>query len=485
MIQKIYCFSLLLALYLYLFPLFSFFKVEATILINEFAPAATTPWVEFLNTDENSSQDLTNWTLQNGSGTTLKALSGTLPRQGFLTFEFSSGILQAGGDCILLANTYDVTVHAVSYANGDCPEDGEPHLTDNPGANQSAALINNSLALDDTPSRGWCNDNTGGCPTISQIVSAMNANGVSSNLSSQSDYSRISGLYFQKSETTDPNGTPLGKIEFLSEMNFTDRDALSWMQQMDSNISMSTRGTIGLNAELIKNLTATNARLTMYGLNFNNPTIQVTNTNGSSGDSSIVSGLSYSGGNLTFTAAHFTTFTAVERSSSSSSSSAGPPSCSSMTPAYSPHLFQIDTGETSAKLYFTPVNDNISYYYIAYGPQANQEQYGVQFDQGRYEGVIDFTINLLSPNTAYYFKVRAGNGCAPGPWSNTLKTVTDGQTPLASVNLKEQEITEASREIPASKSAEKITVEKQNSINQLNFWQKIIAFFLQFFKNGK
>ncbi len=38
--------------------------------------------------------------------------------------------------------------------------------------------------------------------------------------------------------------------------------------------------------------------------------------------------------------------------------------------------------------------------------------------KGYYDGVIDFTINDLSPNTVYYFKVWAGNGCAPGDWSS-------------------------------------------------------------------
>lgn len=35
------------------------------------------------------------------------------------------------------------------------------------------------------------------------------------------------GLYFQKSVNSDPEGSPLGKIEFLAEMNLTDQDALT------------------------------------------------------------------------------------------------------------------------------------------------------------------------------------------------------------------------------------------------------------------
>lgn len=40
---------------------------------------------------------------------------------------------------------------------------------------------------------------------------------------------------------------------------------------------------------------------------------------------------------------------------------------------------------------------------------------------GHTTGVIDYTIGELDPNTAYSFKVQAGNGCATGAWSNVLK----------------------------------------------------------------
>jgi len=96
-----------------------------------------------------------------------------------------------------------------------------------------------------TATKGWCNLGFTGCPSISDIITGMNSNGVKTNLDTMTDYSRVSGLYFQKSETNDPNGNPIGKITFLSEMNFTDKDALSWMGQMDTNVDMSTKGKIG------------------------------------------------------------------------------------------------------------------------------------------------------------------------------------------------------------------------------------------------
>lgn len=484
--KKIIINLLTISIFFIFLPLIN--SVWADILVNELAPSDSTPWVELLNTSQTSSQNLTGWTLQNGSGTTLQNLSGTLPRQGFLTFTFNSGILQSNGDCVLVANSSDTTVHAISYGNsGNCPGN-EPHTNSNPSSGETVAMIDNNLTLDSSPTRGWCNGNSGDlCPTIATIVSSINANGVRTNLGDQSDYTRISGLYFQKSVDNNPDGTPLGKITFLSEMNFTDRDALSWMQNMNTNIDMSTRGRISLNAELIKNLTATNASLTMYGLSYNNPTVGVTNTDGSAGDSGIVSSITYSGGALTFTAAHFTTFTAGESSSTSTVSLNQLPVCRDFAPSAAPNLFQINTTKNTATLYFTPVNDYISEYFIAYGFSVDDNRFGVRFDHGKYDGVLNYTVNFLSPNTTYYFKVRAGHGCAIGAWSNNLIAKTEGgaktidqaekksvtPTPTISPAGEKQEEVKEIKSINESTSANQVTTKKSFLQGIFDFIQNI------------
>ncbi|MEK7597714.1 MAG: fibronectin type III domain-containing protein [Patescibacteria group bacterium] len=470
----------LLFLLFFIIVVSSFQEVKATLIIDEFSSASTTEWVELLNTDQINSVSLTGYEIRNNSGTTLKTLSGTVPRMGFLTFEFSSGSLTNAGDCLILWNGSS-GIYSVSYGTGSCTG-GTNSIATAPTSSETGALINNSWQIDTTPSRGWCNDTTGGCPTIATIVSSMNANGVKTNLADQSDFSRITGLYFQKSETNDPNGNPIGKITFLSEMNFTDQDALSWMQNLGSNIDMSTKGKIGLNAELIKNLTSTNASLTMYGLTLQNPTLQVANTDGSAGDSGIVSGLTYSGGALTFTAAHFTTFTAVE-SSSGGLSAPKTPTCEKESPNKAPHLFQIDTTKNSAKLFFSPVNNAVDNYYIAYGLSEGDERFGVKFDKGFYDGVINYTINELAPNTKYYFKVRAGNGCATGNWSNWLTAKTDGGLTSSSIKELAVEPTKSvssptlgvSDYVPSSQPASQPTIKK-------SWLEKLIGFFTNLFK---
>lgn len=109
-------------------------------------------------------------------------------------------------------------------------------------------------------------------------------------------------------------------------------------------------------------------------------------------------------------------------SNSSSSSSPSSPVCVDPAPSNNPNLFQIDRAGSKATLYFTPVNDYLSYYYVAYGLSPGDERFGVSFQSGLSSGVINYTINDLNPNTTYYFKVRGGNGCAPGGWSNNKES---------------------------------------------------------------
>lgn len=109
-------------------------------------------------------------------------------------------------------------------------------------------------------------------------------------------------------------------------------------------------------------------------------------------------------------------------SSSSSSSSTSTPVCVDFAPTNNPYLFQIDRAGSTAVLHFTPVNDYLTYYYIAYGLSPGGEEFGVSFPASLTSGVVSFTINDLNPNLTYYFKVRGGNGCAPGGWSNNKES---------------------------------------------------------------
>ena len=111
--------------------------------------------------------------------------------------------------------------------------------------------------------------------------------------------------------------------------------------------------------------------------------------------------------------------------SSTSHDSASAPLCSDSKPATIPNLFQINTTRTSAKLFFTPIA-NVNHFIISFSTKLNAEEHGADVSLA-HEGVQNFTINLLKPNTTYYFKVRGQNGCMPGEWSNVIKITTNNK----------------------------------------------------------
>jgi parallel beta-helix repeat protein len=108
----------------------------------------------------------------------------------------------------------------------------------------------------------------------------------------------------------------------------------------------------------------------------------------------------------------------------SSSSSATAPGCGSSITSETPDLFEIRTGKVTATLYFTPPSGPYSSIYISYSRDPNSWEYGVEYNQGEYPGVLSYTIFFLHPNTKYYFRVRVGNGCATGNWGNIMSATT-------------------------------------------------------------
>jgi|GEM_PF-3646855 len=137
-------------------------------------------------------------------------------------------------------------------------------------------------------------------------------------------------------------------------------------------------------------------------------------------------------GLCSFQSTHATTFatrentiaqnSASNNSSQSVGSSTQTPVCTDSKPASAPNLFQINASSATAKLFFSPVS-NSNKYFISFSTQASAEEHGTEISLGR-EGVQSHTLYLLKPNTTYFFKVRAQNGCMPGDWSNIMSSTT-------------------------------------------------------------
>ncbi len=117
---------------------------------------------------------------------------------------------------------------------------------------------------------------------------------------------------------------------------------------------------------------------------------------------------------------HGALLTSQPSSVSSTSAHVTASACGDMKPELAPKLFQIDVIDDKATLYFVP-SYRTSYYFISYGYSPGDERFGAQFEERATDGAIPYTINYLEAGKTYYFKVRGGNGCMPGDWSNTLR----------------------------------------------------------------
>jgi hypothetical protein len=140
-----------------------------------------------------------------------------------------------------------------------------------------------------------------------------------------------------------------------------------------------------------------------------------------------------SGSDLVIWTKHFTEFVTYDlvpsstntfSNSLSGNSSSSAPGCGNSITDGKPDLFEIRANDKTATLYFAPPTMPYNSFYIAYSRKPDSLEYGTEFNQSYSGGVVKQTINMLQPNTKYYFKIRAGNGCATGSWGNTMTAKT-------------------------------------------------------------
>ncbi len=99
------------------------------------------------------------------------------------------------------------------------------------------------------------------------------------------------------------------------------------------------------------------------------------------------------------------------------------PSCDQSIPGTPPRIYAaISSGQNKITLYFTDSGDPYDHYALTYGLQPSNYSFGS--DHIGEHGLRTYTVGSLTPNTMYYFKVRAGNSCAAGGWSNEFHIKT-------------------------------------------------------------
>lgn len=100
------------------------------------------------------------------------------------------------------------------------------------------------------------------------------------------------------------------------------------------------------------------------------------------------------------------------------------PECDKAAPgAKAPVLYSaISENPNSIRLYFTDAESPIDRYVLEFGMKSGEYLYGSTNIGGW--GSRTYLVESLFPDTTYYFRVRAGNGCATGNWSNEISAKT-------------------------------------------------------------
>lgn len=130
-----------------------------------------------------------------------------------------------------------------------------------------------------------------------------------------------------------------------------------------------------------------------------------------------------------------------------SSSTPQPPGCGVSAPGTAPWLFAaVPQSETSILLYFTPADDPLDHYSLLFGTASGNYEFGADNIGGK--GTGTYLVKSLRPNTTYYFKVRGGNGCAPGPWSQELAAKTKSFLSLTQLTTTDFDLTPNGTSVP-------------------------------------
>lgn len=105
--------------------------------------------------------------------------------------------------------------------------------------------------------------------------------------------------------------------------------------------------------------------------------------------------------------------------------SSSSPECTDTIPlGRVPWLYQANPVDSTSIIFrFVNWQSPVDHFAVEYGVESGNYQFAVG-NIGNGE-TTSYTVQELNPNTTYFFRVRSGNGCATGSWSNelSLKTV--------------------------------------------------------------
>lgn len=138
--------------------------------------------------------------------------------------------------------------------------------------------------------------------------------------------------------------------------------------------------------------------------------------------------------------------TASPTSSISVITDSGSSTCNNQKPiGISPWLYSGSVvNGTSIDLSFINYQSPINKFVIEYGTKSGEYKYAVD---GIPDTLTNFTVEKLKFNTVYYFRIRAGNGCAVGSWSNEIAVKTANIIAFDRLNISNTSIEENNNSI--------------------------------------
>lgn len=99
--------------------------------------------------------------------------------------------------------------------------------------------------------------------------------------------------------------------------------------------------------------------------------------------------------------------------------------CTDIKPRTAPKLLKAYlSGKNQVKLEWSQGENPFTYYLVAYGSKPGVLEYGNPNIGGK--NTTSYVVSGLQNGRTYYFRIRAGNNCAPGDFSNELSVKVQG-----------------------------------------------------------
>ncbi|CAN5176455.1 hypothetical protein BH09PAT1_BH09PAT1_0960 [soil metagenome] len=113
--------------------------------------------------------------------------------------------------------------------------------------------------------------------------------------------------------------------------------------------------------------------------------------------------------------------------------------CSKSAPSSAPTLLSVSgLTPTSISLSYSDAGDPYDSYFVEYGTSSGKYNLGGGKIAGK--GTNTSLVSALQSGTTYYFRIRGGNDCQPGPWSNELSSLTQSLIPVNTLTFEKTDL---------------------------------------------